>query len=159
MASGVIEKISSICEKICCENGAYLYDAEMLKEGKNQILRIYVDTNNGIGIDECEKISRLISEELDRVDLIKGAYNLEVSSPGVERKLKTLKHFEMALEKEIDITLYAPLDGEKNFTGILKSADDKNVVIIINEKEASFEKSKISSAKIHFDINEFLKNN
>ncbi len=159
MASGVIEKISTLSEKICSENGAYLYDAEMLKEGKNQILRIYIDTDSGIGIDECEKISRLISEELDRVDLIKGAYNLEVSSPGVERKLKTDKHFEMAYGKEIDITLYAPLDGEKNFTGILKSADKENAVIIINEKETVFERNKISSAKIHFDINEFLKNN
>lgn len=159
MASGVIEKIGSISEKICEENGAYLYDVEMVKEGKNQILRIYIDTNDGIGIDECEKISRLISEELDKIDLIKGAYNLEVSSPGIERKLKTDKHFEMAYGKEIDITLYAPLNGEKNFMGVLKSVDNKNVVIIINEEEITFERNKISMAKIHFDINEFLKNN
>jgi len=159
MASNVIARISEISEKICIDNEAYLYDVEMLKEGKNQILRIYIDTKSGIGIDECEKISRLISEELDNLDLIKGAYNLEVSSPGIERKLKTDKHFEMAYGKEIDITLYAPVDGEKTFTGILKSADKENAVIIINEKETVFERTKISSAKIHFDINEFLKNN
>ncbi len=159
MASGIAGKISEISEKICAENEAYLYDVEMIKEGKNQILRIYIDTKDGIRIDECEKISRLISDELDRVDLIKGAYNLEVSSPGIERKLKTDKHYEMAQGKEIDITLYAPLNGEKNFTGILKSADKENVVILINEMETVFEKSKISLAKIHFDINEFLKNN
>ncbi len=159
MASNIIGKISGLCEKICADNGAYLYDVEMTKEGKNQILRIYIDTESGIGIDECENISRLISDELDRIDLVKGAYNLEVSSPGVERKLKTDKHFEMAYGKEIDITLYAPLNGEKNFTGTLKSADKEKAVIIINEKETVFERNKISSAKIHFDINEFLKNN
>ncbi len=159
MASNVMSRITELSEKICSENGAFLYDVEMIKEGKNQILRIYIDTDEGIGIDDCEKISRIISDELDREDLIKSVYNLEVSSPGVERKLKTTRHFEMALGKEVDITLYAPVDGEKSFTGILKEASEKNAVIIINEKETVFERSKISTAKIHFDINEFLKNN
>lgn len=157
MASEVIGKITAMAEKICEENNAYLYDIEMIKEGKNQILRIYIDTQSGISIDECEKISRLISDEMDSKDYVKGAYNLEVSSPGVERKLKTLKHYEMALGKMIDITLYAPIDGEKNFTGKLEAADKDNVLLIINENETSFERNKISSAKIHFDINEFLK--
>ena len=157
MASEEIGKITEMAEKICEENNAYLYDIEMIKEGKNQILRIYIDTQSGISIDECEKISRLISDEMDSKDYVKGAYNLEVSSPGVERKLKTLRHYEMALSKMIDITLYAPIDGEKNFTGKLEAADKDNVLLIINEKETSFERNKISSAKIHFDINEFLK--
>lgn len=157
MASEVIGKITEMAEKICEENSAYLYDIEMTKEGKNQILRIYIDTTDGISIDECEKISRLISDEMDKKDYVKGAYNLEVSSPGVERKLKTLKHYEMALGKMIDITLYAPIDGEKNFTGKLKEADKENVLLIINDNETSFERNKISSARIHFDINEFLK--
>ena len=159
MASGVIEKITELSEKICSENDAYLYDIEMVKEGKNQILRIYVDKENGINIDECEQISRLISDEMDKEDYVKGAYNLEVSSPGVERKLKTQKHYEMALGKMIEITLYAPIDGEKNFIGKLLSSDKENICIEKNSEEKVFEKNKISSAKIYFDINEFLKNN
>lgn len=157
MASNIIGKITEPIVKICEENGAYLYDMEMQKEGKNKVLRIYVDTKNGIQIDECEAISRLISKKLDEIDVIDGAYNLEVSSPGVERRLRTSAHYNDALEKQVEISLYSPIDGEKSFIGTLKSHNDKEISLEINGEEKNIEKEKISNAKIYFDINEFLK--
>lgn len=157
MASNLVKKLTEPISKICEENGAYLYDMEMVKEGKNQVLRIYIDTNDGIKIDECEAISRLISQKLDELDVINTAYNLEVSSPGVERKLRTPYHYDLAKGKKIEISLYSPIDGEKDFVGTLESHDDDSVSIIVNGEEKVIEKEKISNSKIHFDINEFLK--
>lgn len=157
MASNIVTKLTEPVSEICSKNGAYLYDMEMVKEGKNQVLRIYIDTNEGIKIDECEAISRLISQKLDELDIINTAYNLEVSSPGVERKLKTPFHFDLAMGKKIEISLYSPIDGEKSFVGELKGHDDKSVTIIVNGEEKKVEKEKISNSKIYFDINEFLK--
>lgn len=158
MASNIVVKLTPFIEDICKENGAMLYDMEMQKEGKNKVLRIFVDTKDGIQIDECESISRLISKKLDELDVIDGAYNLEVSSPGVERKLKNSYHYDLALNKQVEISLYSPIDGEKSFIGVLKSHSDKEITLVTaNEEERVIEKEKISNAKIYFDINEFLK--
>lgn len=157
MASGLIEKISEPIAQICLENGAYLYDAEMQKEGKNKVLRIFIDTDDGIKIDECEAISRLISKKLDDLDCVDGAYTLEISSPGAERRLRTSRHYDWALGKDVEISLYSPIDGEKSFVGNLKAHSEDEIRISVNGSERVIEKSKISNSKIHFDINEFLK--
>lgn len=157
MASNVIAKLTEVVSEICNENGAYLYDMELQKEGKNKVLRIFIDTKDGIKIDECETISRIISKKLDELDLIDGAYNLEVSSPGVERKLKTPYHYDLALEKKVEVSLYSPIDGEKSFVGVLKSHNESEISIDVDGTKKTFEKNKISNSKIYFDINEFLK--
>ena len=130
----------------------YIYDIEYIKEGANKFLRIYADKDGGISIDECEKISRKLSTLLDEKDLIKENYILEVSSPGIERKLKTKEHFEKYIGKSVDINLFKPLDGQKQITGILKGFDDGLITIeadtglfTINQKEASY-------VKLHFDF-------
>ena len=152
MAKNVVFDITKILEDILAENSVYLYDIEFLKEGKNQILRILIDRDEtGIFIDDCDNVSRKLSEELDRLNLIETAYNLEVSSPGVERKLTKPWHFEKVIGEKIELNLYAPHDGQKTFIGTLKEYNDK-IVIEVNDKIYEFEKSKVGSARLHFFI-------
>ena len=153
MAIDLLGVISEKASLICENNGAYLYDIISQKEGQQKVLRIYADTTQGIGIDLCEKISRELSDFLDKEDLIKEAYSLEVSSPGVERKLRTPKHYEAVIGKKISISLYSPIDNQKSFVGILESFNDDEIVL----DSAVIPKDKISDAHLYFDIKEFLK--
>lgn len=156
MAAVPIKTISDKAEEICKNHGAYLYDTLYIKEGAKKILRIFADTDNGIGIDLCEKISRDISAFLDENNLIDEVYSLEVSSPGVERKLRTAKHFIAVLGKKISVSLYAPVNGQKSFTGILENFSDGDILLKTETKDISFSKDKIADAHLYFDINEFL---
>ena len=148
-----IRIISDKAKEICEKNGAYLYDIISQKEGQLKVLRIYADTKSGIGIDLCETISRELSDFLDKEDLIKEAYSLEVSSPGVERKLRTDGHYSAVVGKKISISLYSPINGQKSFTGILESFSEDEIVL----DTVVIPKDKISDAHLYFDINEFLK--
>ena len=157
MAKNILTSVIEIITPLCEENGCFLYDAEFQKEGKNQILRIFVDKDGGINIDECENVSRLISKKLDDEDLIATAYQLEVSSPGAERKLTKDWHFEKVMGKQIELSLYAPIDGKKTLTGVLKAYSADAITILENNTDITLSKDKIASAKLYFDINEVLK--
>lgn len=157
MAKNILNTVIEIVTPLCKENDCFLYDAEFQKEGKNQILRIFVDKDGGINIDECETVSRLISQKLDDEDIIATAYQLEISSPGAERKLTKDWHFEKVMEKQIEVSLYAPMDGKKALVGILEDYNTDKVTISENGTSVSLPKEKIASAKLYFDINEVLK--
>lgn len=156
MASVPIKAISDKAEEICKNHNAYLYDILYVKEGQKKVLRIFADAENGIGIDTCEKISRDISDFLDGEDLIKEVYSLEVSSPGVERKLRTEEHFHSVIGKKICLSLYSPIDTQKNFTGVLKEYSDGKLVLMTEKQELTLEKDKIADAHLYFDVNEFF---
>lgn len=157
MASVPIKEISEKASEICNSHGAYLYDIFYIKEGPKKVLRIFADTENGIGIDLCEKISRDISAFLDEADLIKEAYSLEVSSPGVERKLRTDEHFCSVIGKCISVSLYSPVNGQKSFTGILDSFINNEITLKTEKETLTFSKDKIADAHLYFDVNEFLR--
>ena len=113
-------KILELAKPIAAENGCYIYDLEYIKEGKSRVLRIYADKeSDGISLDECEAISRKISEVLDKSDPISENYMLEVSSPGIERRLRNPEHFEKYLGETIDIGLYQAINGSKTLSGKL----------------------------------------
>ena len=150
MANSIIGKITEIASEICEATGLILYDIEFVKEGKNKFLRVFIDKDEkGIFIDDCESFSRKMSELLDNRDIIPEAYTLEVSSPGLERKLSKDWHFEKVIGKKIDITLYAPLNGQKSITGRLTEYGN-----FLTIDELKIEKDKISSAKLHFEMEE-----
>ena len=152
MAKNVIGEITGILDEILKESEIFLYDIEFIKEGKNHTLRVFIDRDEkGIFIDDCENVSRQLSDKLDDLNLIDTAYSLEVSSPGVYRKLSKPWHFEKVTGKKIELTLYAPKDGRKSFTGILKEYND-NIIIEENGQEITFEKNTVSSAKLHFEF-------
>ena len=154
MAYSKIEKTAiTIAGPIAENHGCYVYDAEYVKEGGATFLRVYVDKDGGITLDECEGISRELSDALDSSDPISSNYYLEVSSPGVERKLKTPEHFKMYEGETVDIGLYKAADGKKLITAKLIELDnDKNIVYEIGGEKKSLPQRQTSFVKLHFDF-------
>ena len=126
---------------------------EYVKEGGNWYLRAYIDKPGGINVDDCEVVSRELSDILDEKDYIDEAYILEVSSPGLGRPLKKEKDFERSLGEEVEIRTYRMIDRQKEFTGILKSYDKETVTIEMEDtQERTFEKSEIALIRLAFDF-------
>ena len=119
------------------------------KEGKDYYLRIFIDNDKGISLDDCEKVNDAITDMLDEADLIKDQYFLEISSPGVERNIRKDKHFEESIGKEVNIKLFKPLENkEKEITGILKGFDKETVKIETDKnEEITIPRNNISSIK------------
>lgn len=134
--SKVIKTTEQLVTPILTENGLELVDIEYVKEGKNWFLRVYIDKPGGVDISECSMVSEQLSEKLDASDPIKGAYFLEVSSPGAERPLKTKKDIQNSVNKHVYVTLYEPIDGEKAYEGLLKSFEDDVLTIEYKVKTA-----------------------
>lgn len=109
--------------------GVEIYDIEYVKEGSDWYLRAYIDKPEGVNIIDCENVSRALSDALDAEDYIPDAYILEVSSPGLGRTLKKDRHLEKSLGKDVEIKTYKPIDGSKEFAGILKAFDADTVTI------------------------------
>lgn len=118
-----------LTEKI--ENMGYeLYDVEYVKEGKNYFLRIFIDNDKGINIEDCEKVNDGISDLLDEADYIKEQYFLEVSSPGIERVLKKDKHLDKNIGEEVNIKLFKKDEnGSKEYRGILKGYNNEKIIL------------------------------
>src|SRR5690625_4731348 len=124
MGKNTVEKIEKLIEPTIKEQEVELVDIEYTKEGQDWFLRIYIDTEDGIDLDKCSAVSEVISDVLDQSDPIEGAYFLEVSSPGAERPLKTKEDFENHLNENIYVSLYAPVNGVKQYEGTLLSFVD-----------------------------------
>ena len=153
-----IEKnIYDLSLPIVNELGYKLYDVMYVKEGKEYYLRLFIDHENGIDLDDCEKVSNRISDMLDEVDPISTQYNLEVSSCGLERHLREIGHYEAAIEKNIELKFFKAIDGQKQIEGILKAVKENIVIIETDEKEFEVNIDDVSSAKILFNW-EDLKN-
>lgn len=135
------------------ENHFELVDVEFVKEGSNWYLRIYVDKEGGININDCELVSRAMSDILDREDYIEESYILEVSSPGLGRPLKKDKDFTRSIGKEVEIRLYKAIEKQKEYTGILKDFDKANVTIEFEDgEEKTFSRSDIALIRLAFDF-------
>lgn len=142
------EYLIPIAEAIGCN----VYDVEYVKEGADWYLRAYIDKPEGVNINDCEQVSRAMSEILDKEDYIEDAYIFEVSSPGLGRTLKKDKHFEKSLGEEVEVKTYKPIDRQKEFTGILKAYDKDTVTIKIEEKEMVIAKSDIALVRLALDF-------
>lgn len=130
-----------------------LVDVEYLKEGSNWYLRAYIDKEGGITVDDCELVSRRMSDLLDEKDFIEESYIFEVSSPGLGRPLKKEKDYRRSLGKEVEIRTYRAIEKEKEFYGILKSYDETTVTIEMEEdKEMIFAKTDIALIRLAFDF-------
>jgi len=129
-------------------NGFELVDVEYVKEGNNYFLRVFVDKEGGIDIDECGRISEFLSDRLDENDPISDAYFLEVSSPGAERPLKKPQDVEKAVGKHVFVTTYEPIDGAKEFEGKLSVFDGEQLVIEIGKKQHTIPYAKVANARL-----------
>jgi ribosome maturation factor RimP len=133
------------------EHDFELVDVEYVKEGSDWYLRVYIDKEGGITVDDCELISRAYNEILDREDYISDQYIFEVSSPGLLRPLKKEKDYKRSIGKLIDIKLYKAIDKQKEFTGVLKAYDDKTVTLEFdNEEEQTFERANLAMIRLAF---------
>ncbi|MCI8981921.1 MAG: ribosome maturation factor RimP [Hungatella sp.] len=130
-----------------------LVDVEYVKEGSSWYLRAYIDKEGGIAIDDCETISRILSDWLDKEDFIDDSYILEISSPGLGRPLKKEKDFARSLGKEVDVKLYRARDKQKDFTGILAEYDKNTVTIELEGgSRMVFERQEIALIRLAFDF-------
>ena len=138
---------------IAAEVGCYIYDVEYVKEGGAKYLRIYADKEEGgISLDECEVINRAMCVFMDEKDPIKENYILEVSSPGVERKLRTPEHFRRYLGRTVDVGLYKAIDGSKSISGELKAYDAEKLTIGMGDGEIELPIAETTFVKLHFDF-------
>ncbi len=135
------------------ENNFELVDVEYVKEAGSNYLRVYIDKEGGININDCELVSRGLSDLLDEDDFISEAYILEVSSPGLGRPLKKEKDFARSIGKEIDVRLYKQIDKQKEFTGILLSYDNEKIELEIYEGQTmEIPRSSIALVRLAFDF-------
>ena len=141
------EKVEELVTKPIDELGYKVYDVMYVKEGKDNYLRIFIDKESGISLDDCEKVNNTITDMLDEADIIKDQYFLEISSPGVERHIRKDKQLEEHIGKDINVRLFKPIDKQKELTGTLQKFDDEQVVLLINEEEITINRENISSMK------------
>jgi len=134
MRSKIIAKARELAEPIINEQNLELVDIQYIRESRGWVLRIIIDKENGVTLNECTKISREVGYILEIKDIIAYPYHLEVSSPGLERPLKTPKDFAKCLGKKVNIITSEPLNGQKKFRGTLKSIKDSNVRLDIGGK-------------------------
>lgn len=129
------------------KNNFELVDVEYKKEGNNWYLRVYIDKNGGVSLDDCQIISEYLSEKLDEVDPIENSYILEVSSPGIDRPLKTQRDFDKFKGSLVEVSLYQPIDKKKKYEGKLVGLINDKVVITDNGKRKEFDIKDISLVK------------
>ena len=141
------ERVEELVTKPIDELGYKVYDVMYVKEGKDNYLRIFIDKESGISLDDCEKVNNSITDMLDEADIIKDQYFLEISSPGVERHIRKDKQLEEHIGKDINVRLFKPIDKQKELTGTLQKFDDEQVVLLINEEEITINRENISSMK------------
>lgn len=135
------------------EHGCELVDVEYVKEGGTWYLRAYIDKPGGVSINDCEAVSRKLSDILDEEDYIDDSYIMEVSSPGLGRPLKKEKDFKRSLGEEVELRTYRMIDKQKEFTGILKSYDDDSVTVAFEDgTERNFDKGDIALIRLAFDF-------
>ncbi len=147
------QKTEELVEPITAELGFELVDVEYVKEGGTWYLRAYIDKPGGIAVDDCEAVSRRLSDLLDEKDYIDDAYILEVSSPGLGRPLKKEKDFKRSIGEEVEIRTYRAIDRQKEFTGILKEYDKDTVTIEYeDETTKTFDRGDIALIRLAFDF-------
>ena len=147
------QKTEEILLPIIEKNGFELVDVEYVREGGSWYLRAYIDKPGGINVDDCETVSRELSDILDEKDFIDEAYILEVSSPGLGRPLKKEKDFKRILGEEVEIRTYRMVDKKKEYTGILKAYDKDTVTNGMEDgREMIFDKGDIALIRLAFDF-------
>ena len=145
-------RTQALLEPIARANGVSIYDVEYVKEGVDYHLCAYIDKPEGVNIQDCENVSRALSDALDREDFIADAYVLEVSSPGLGRTLKKDKHLQAAMGEEVEIRLFKPIDKCREFSGRLDGFDADSVTILEGETARTFQRGDIALIRLAVDF-------
>ena len=148
----VTDTVSALARPVVEGAGCTLWDVEYVKEAGTWFLRVYIDKEGGVSIDDCEAISRPLSDLLDEHDPIEGSYTFEVSSAGADRTLKKPEHFARFQGAEVEVRLYRPREGRKEFVGILKGYTDGDVTLEMGGREAVFTKQEIALVRLYLRV-------
>jgi len=148
----VLSKVKEILEPLAKKRHYFILEVTYKKEGGKSVLRIIMDKEGGITMDECADLNKTLSEIHDKEDLASDSYVLEVSSPGLDRRLKADNDFLWAIGKNVKITTYAPIDEKKTFSGVLVGVGDGTLVVEKEGVSTEIPKDKIASAKLNPDI-------
>ena len=151
MANPIVKEAFLIGDKIAEKQGVFLVDASFDHEKDGDFLRLYIDKDGGVGIDDCEAFSKEFDSEFDE-NMVKTGYCLEVSSPGVDRVLKTEREFSYYTGREVDVKLYSGIDGVKEFTAKLLGNDGQKVKLLIGDSEKEILKSNAVYIKLSFKM-------
>ncbi|MCL2562784.1 MAG: ribosome maturation factor RimP [Oscillospiraceae bacterium] len=144
----VTEAVTKLAEPIVNEAGCSLWDVEYIKEAGQWFLRVYIDKEGGIGIEDCERVSRALDAPLDELDAIPGSYTFEVSSAGAERQLKRARDFAQFIGHLVEVKLYRAVDGAKEYVGTLTAYADGDVTIDAAGEARQFVKNDIAMVRL-----------
>ena len=147
--SKITEKVAALAKPVVREEGCSLWDVEYVREAGSWYLRLYIDKEGGVSIDDCERISRRMDPILDEADPIPDSYVFEVGSAGAERQLKRPGDFEQFMGSEVELKLYQPRDGKKLYVGSLAAYDNGDVSLKVGKEEIRFAKAQIAQVKLH----------
>jgi len=148
MASGESDKLTGLLEPVIAGLGYELVGLQLLNQGAGRLLRIYIDAEQGVGLQDCQQASAQLSAVLDVEDPISGNYSLEISSPGSDRPLFKLEHYQRFIGQQVKIRLRLALEGRKRFAGKLLSANEDEVVVEIDEGPVYLPLQQIESARL-----------
>ena len=145
----VTDAVAALALPVVEQAGCSLWDVEYIKEAGTWFLRVYIDKEGGVSIDDCEAVSRPLSDLLDEADPIEGSYTFEVSSAGADRVLKKPEHFSAFQGEEVEVKLYRPRQGRKEFVGRLKDWQNGDVTLGTEAGETIFTKQEIALVRLY----------
>lgn len=146
--SKVTEKVEALARPVIEDGGCELWSVEYVREAGSWYLRVFIDKDGGVGIDDCERISRRLDPILDEADPIPDSYVFEVGSAGAERELKRPSDFEKFMGSEVEVKLYQPYEGKKSLVGKLEAYENGDITI----SSVQLRKSQIAQVKLHISI-------
>ncbi|BAN56547.1 Ribosome maturation factor rimP [Pseudomonas putida] len=146
--SSKLEQLQALLAPVVTGLGFECWGIEFVSQGKHSVLRVYIDKEGGILVDDCAEVSRQVSSVLDVEDPISSEYTLEVSSPGMERPLFTLEQFASHAGEQVKIKLRSPFEGRRNFQGLLRGVEEQDVVVQVDDQEFLLPIDSIDKANI-----------
>ena len=148
----VTDLVASFAEPVIREKGCTLWDVEYVREGSEYFLRLYIDKEGGVDINDCEAVSRAMDPILDEKDPIPGSYHFEVCSAGLERALKKPSDFQRFMGAAVTVKLYRPYDGRKEIPGVLRGYEDGRVTLEVGKETVTFEKSQVALVRLRVEF-------
>lgn len=148
----LVDTVRSLAEPVAAQCGCEVWDVEYVREAGAWYLRVYIDKPGGVGIDDCEAVSRALDPVLDEADPVPGSYVFEVSSAGAERELKRPGDFGRFIGEQVEVKHYQPIDGAKSHVGLLRGYDNGDVTVEVNGAERVFKKAQVAQVRLHMTI-------
>lgn len=150
--SKITETVWQLAQPVAQANGVELWDVEFVKEAGTQYLRVYIDKDGGVDINDCEAVSRALDPILDEADPIPCSYVFEVGSAGIDRELKRPSDFEKFMGSRVQVKLYQPFEGQKSYVGTLKGYAGGDVTLLVGQREVILKKPMVAQVRLYVEI-------